>query len=44
MCDFRGLNAYFFFTCGDLLDAPKWDARKKAGQVKGTQHDPDKQG
>lgn len=40
MCDFRGLDAYFFFTCGDLLDAPKWDARRKAGQRKHTQHDP----
>jgi len=40
MCDFRGLNVYFFFTSGDLLDAPKWDARKKKNQVKGTQHDP----
>lgn len=40
MCDFRGLNAYFFFTCGDLLDAPKWDARVKKNQTKDTQHDP----
>ncbi len=24
VCDYRKLNAYFFFTCGDLLDAPKW--------------------
>lgn len=40
MCDYRNLNAYFFFTCGDLLDAPKWDARMEAGLVKGTQHDP----
>ena len=40
MCDFRGLEAYFFFTCGDLLDAPKWDARKEKNQKKGTQHDP----
>ena len=40
MCDFRGLNAYFFFTCGDLLDAPKWDQRKEKNQKKGTQHDP----
>ena len=39
MCNFRNLNAYFFFTCGDLLDAPKWDARKKKNQIKGTQHD-----
>jgi len=40
MCDYRSLNAYFFFTCGDLLDAPKWDARKEKGQIKHTQHDP----
>ena len=26
-------------TRGDLLDAPKWDARMKKNQVKGTQHD-----
>ena len=39
MCDYRELNAYFFFTCGDLLDAPKWDARMKKNQVKHTQHD-----
>ena len=39
MCDFRNLNAYFFFTGGDLLDAPEWDARMKKKQVKGTQHD-----
>ena len=40
MCDFRGLDAYFFFTCGDLLDAPQWDARREKGQKKDTQHDP----
>ncbi len=39
MCDFRNLNAYFFFTCGDLLDAPEWDARMKKNQIKNTQHD-----
>ncbi len=39
MCDFRGLEPYFFFTSGDLLDAPKWDARVKQGQTKHTQHD-----
>lgn len=39
MCDFRGLNLYTFFTSGDLLDAPKWDSRRKEGQTKGTQHD-----
>lgn len=39
MCDFRNLNAYFFFTSGDLLDAPEWDARMKKNQMKHTQHD-----
>ncbi len=36
MCDFRGLNAYFFFTSGDLLDAPEWDSRRKNKQIKHT--------
>lgn len=40
MCDFRNLNVYFFFTSGDLLDAPEWDARMKKNQIKDTQHDP----
>lgn len=39
MCDFRGLDVYFFFTCGDLLDAPQWDERMKKNQIKDTQHD-----
>lgn len=39
MCDFRGLEAYFFFTCGDLLDAPEWDARMQKNQIRNTQHD-----
>ena len=39
LCDFRGLNLYMFFTSGDLLDAPKWDARHKDGETAGTQHD-----
>lgn len=39
MCDFKGLDFYTFFTGGDLLDAPKWDERRKDGQIKGTQHD-----
>ncbi len=38
-CDFRRLDFYTFFTSGDLLDAPKWDARHKEGETKGTQHD-----
>lgn len=40
MCDFRELDAYFFFTCGDLLDAPEWDTRMEKNQKKDTQHDP----
>lgn len=28
-----------FFTSGDLLDAPEWDERHKAGEYEGTQHD-----
>lgn len=40
MCDFRGLDLYYFLTCGDLLDAPKWDARMEKNQKKHTQHDP----
>lgn len=39
MCNFRGLDAYFFFTSGDLLDAPKWEERMKKNQRKNTQHD-----
>lgn len=39
MCNFRNLELYMFFTRGDLLDAPEWDARCKNGQLKGTQHD-----
>lgn len=39
MCDFRNLNVYFFFTSGDLLDAPEWDTRRKKNQIKNTQHD-----
>ena len=40
MCDYRGLDAYFFFTSGDLLDAPEWDSRMGKNQKKNTQHDP----
>ena len=39
MCSFRNLDVYFFFTCGDLLDAPEWDRRMSEGEKKGTQHD-----
>lgn len=38
MCDFRGVELYMFFTGGDMLDAPEWDARW-AEDHKGTQHD-----
>lgn len=38
-CDHDVLKLYVFFTSGDLLDAPQWDTRCKAGQVEGTQHD-----
>ena len=40
VCDFKGFNAYIFFTSGDLLDAPKWDSRMEINQKKNTQHDP----
>lgn len=40
VCDFRSLEVYMFFTGGDLLDAPEWTARKEAGQIEHTQHDP----
>lgn len=39
MCDFRNLEFYTFFNSGDLLDAPEWDERHKAGEYAGTQHD-----
>ena len=39
MCNFRNKELYAFFTSGDLLDSPKWDARHKAGELEGTQHD-----
>jgi len=39
MCDFRGLNLYMFYTSGDLLDAPEWDARRPKDGTTGTQHD-----
>lgn len=38
MCDFRGVELYMFFTGGDMLDAPEWDARWPKDS-KGTQHD-----
>ena len=38
MCDFRDVDVYMFFTGGDLLDAPEWDARRQKTH-KHTQHD-----
>lgn len=39
VCDFRGLELYYFLTSGDLLDSPEWDKRRVDGEFKGTQHD-----
>ena len=39
VASWRELDLYVFFTSGDLLDAPKWDERRKAGQLVHTQHD-----
>ena len=39
VCNFRGLALYAFFTGGDLLDAPEWDARLPESGYQGTQHD-----
>ena len=40
VCNFRGLELYYFLTSGDLLDAPVWDRRvNQANNYKGTQHD-----
>lgn len=39
VCDFRGLELYYFLTSGDLLDAPEWDERHVEGECAGTQHD-----
>lgn len=39
VCDFRGLQLYYFLTSGDLLDAPEWDKRTVEGEYAGTQHD-----
>ena len=38
-CNFRGLELFAFFTSGDLLDAPEWDARLPERGYAGTQHD-----
>ena len=39
VCDFRGLELYYFLTSGDLLDSEEWDQRHVEGEYKGTQHD-----
>ena len=39
VCDFRGLELYYFLTSGDLLDSPEWDERHVKGEYAGTQHD-----
>lgn len=39
VCNFRGLQLYYFLTSGDLLDAPEWDKRFVEGEYAGTQHD-----
>ncbi len=39
VCDFRGLELYYFLTSGDLLDSPEWNKRRVDGEFKGTQHD-----
>ena len=38
MCDFRNVDLYAFFTGGDLLDAPEWNARQNENND-GGQHD-----
>lgn len=38
MCDFRNVDLYAFFTGGDLLDAPEWNARQNENNDSG-QHD-----
>lgn len=39
VANWRALDLYVFFTSGDLLDAPKWDVRRREGQLVHTQHD-----
>ena len=39
VCDYRGLELYYFLTSGDLLDSPEWDERHVKGEYAGTQHD-----
>lgn len=40
VCDFRGVDLYYFLSSGDLLDSPEWDRRiKDENDYNGTQHD-----
>ena len=39
VCDFRGVELYYFLSSGDLLDSPEWDKRHAEGEYVGTQHD-----
>lgn len=39
VCNFRGLQLYYFLTSGDLLDSPEWDERHVEDEYAGTQHD-----
>lgn len=40
VCDFRGVDLYYFLSSGDLLDSPEWDRRiTNPDDYTGTQHD-----
>ena len=39
VCDFRNIELFYFLSCGDLLDCPKWDKRNPQNGYEGTQHD-----
>ena len=40
VADFRNVELYYFLSSGDLLDAPKWDDRRKnKDDYANTQHD-----
>ena len=36
--DFRNLNLYYFLVSGDLLDAPRWDARHQNSELSANHH------
>lgn len=40
VCNFRGIELYYFLSSGDLLDCKEWDRRHVEGEIAGTQHDP----